>query len=119
MNRHGLADLNWREFSGVQLEVVGLDRANGTIKERLNSDARISDIAYERVGTQDDDISAFWVLADFGYFSFERGHIRIVSSQLWESEVPITPPVPWDGTDALSHDPGSHATREVIRYCVW
>jgi len=39
MNRHGLADLNRREFSGVQLEVVRLDRANGTIKERLNSDA--------------------------------------------------------------------------------
>ena len=91
MNRHGLADLNRREFSGVQLEVVRLDRANVTIKERLNSDARISDIAYEGVGTQDDDISAFWVLADFGYFSFERGHIRSVSSQHWESEVPISP----------------------------
>ena len=46
MNRHGLADLNRREFSGVQLEVVRLDRANGTIKERLNSDAWISDITY-------------------------------------------------------------------------
>ena len=39
MNRHGLADLNRREFSSVQLEVVRLDRANATIKERLNSGA--------------------------------------------------------------------------------
>jgi hypothetical protein len=80
MDRHGLADLNRREFSGVQLEVVRLDRANGTFKEWLNPDAWISDIAYEGVRTQDDDISAFWVLADFGYFSFERGHVRSVSS---------------------------------------
>ena len=33
MNRHGLADLNRREFSRVQLEVVCLYRANGTFKE--------------------------------------------------------------------------------------
>ena len=94
MNRHGLADLNRREFLGVQLEVVRLDRANGTIKERLNSDAWISDIAYEGVGYAGRRLSAFWVLADFGYLSFERGHIGSVSSQHWESELPVSPLVP-------------------------
>ena len=35
MNRHGLAELNRRDFLGVQLEVVRLYRANGALKERL------------------------------------------------------------------------------------
>jgi hypothetical protein len=73
-NRHGLAELNRRGFWGYQLEVIRLYRANGTFKKWLNADARISNIAYEGVRTQDDDISAFRVLADFGYSGFERGH---------------------------------------------
>jgi hypothetical protein len=51
MNRHGLAELNRRDFLDVQLEVVRLYRANGTFKEWLDPDAWISNIAYEGVRT--------------------------------------------------------------------
>jgi hypothetical protein len=51
MNRHGLTNLNRRELSGVQLEVVRLYRADGTLKEWFNPDAWISNIAYEGVRT--------------------------------------------------------------------
>ena len=45
MNRRGLAELNRRDFLGVQLEVVRLYRANGTLKEWLNPDVWISNIS--------------------------------------------------------------------------
>jgi hypothetical protein len=50
VNRHGLANLNRRKFSDVQLEVVRLYRANGTLKEWFNPDTWISDIADQGVG---------------------------------------------------------------------
>jgi hypothetical protein len=91
MNRHGLAKLNRRDFWGVQLEVIRLYRANGTFKEGFDPDARIRNIAYQEVRAQDNDISAFLGVADFGYSRFERGHIWSVSNQYWEGEAPITP----------------------------
>jgi hypothetical protein len=90
MNRHGLAKLNRREFPGVQLEIIRLYRANGTFKGGFNPDAWIRNITYQRVRAQDNDISAFWALADFGYFRFERGHLRSLSNQHWEGEAPLS-----------------------------
>src|ERR1700693_2440039 len=49
MNRHGLANLNRRQFSDVQLEVIRLYRAHVRLKEWFDPDAWISNIAYQEV----------------------------------------------------------------------